>query len=84
MSPMRAVAKAAPRPPIGPPPAYQEHEVTLRLDHHTYELAVWAYAYEQSTDERLHSSARTFEEFLADCVEAGLEFPERRWAATQT
>jgi hypothetical protein len=82
---MRAGATAArkPRPvaPIPPPPLYQAHEVMLRLHHHFYELAAWAYAYEQQADAelaRLHRG-RPFEQFLADCLEAGLEPTVEHW-----
>jgi hypothetical protein len=79
---MRAVAKAAPRSqttPIPPPPAYQQHAVTVWLDHHVFEVAEWAYQYEQCTEGDLHPSGRTFEEFLADMIEGGLELPVARW-----
>jgi len=79
---MRAGTKAAKRPqaePFPPPPMYEEHAVTIRLHRHVYDMAQWAYRYEEATDRLLHPSGRTFEEFLADCIEGGLELPAARW-----
>lgn len=78
---MRAVTSAARRPqaePISPPPTYQEHEVTVRLHHHVFELAEWAYRFEQA-DAVHHQEGRSFEAFLADCIEGALELPVARW-----
>jgi hypothetical protein len=77
---MRAVASAARRPPaeIPAPPTHQEHEVTVRLHHHVFELAEWAYRFEQG-DGVHHLEGRSFEAFLADVLEAGLELPVERW-----
>jgi hypothetical protein len=85
---MRAIATAAqvsPAKSSPPPPTYQEHEVTLRLHHHVYELAVWAFRYEQSDDAELAHlyQDRTFEEFLEGCIEEGLESTVARWQHTQ-
>ena len=83
---MRAGTKAAGRPqaePFPPPPTYEELEVTIRLHRHVYDVAQWAYRYEAATDHLLHPAGRTFEEFLADMIEAGLEMPVARWSTTQ-
>jgi len=61
---------------IPPPPCQQQRAVTLSLPRHTYELARWAYRYEQA--EGRHRG-RTFTEFLIDCLEEGLERPLARW-----
>lgn len=77
---MRADTKAArrlPAEPLSPPPTHQVHDVTVRLPHDVYELAVYAHGFEER--EGLHLGGRTFEAFLADVIEGGLELPVTRW-----
>jgi hypothetical protein len=62
----------------GPPPTAQEHAVTVQLHHHVYELAQWAYRYEQANPV-LGQEGRTFEAFLADCIEGDLVRSVTRW-----
>jgi hypothetical protein len=75
---MRVVSTVARRPAPEPPPTHRVHEVAVRLHHHVYELAEWAYRYEQN-DPILRREGRTFAEFLADSLEGGLELPVTRW-----
>jgi len=67
---------------IPPPPCYRQREVTLSLPLHTYELARWAYRYEQAAGRLLHRG-RSFADYLVDVLEGGLETPLERWEHEQ-